>query len=317
MRLRKLLITIISFGFIYSNAVSAEEKRQPVIDMHMHGYSGEFQIPNPNTGKLTVRNGDEHRKASLMTMQVHNVVLGAVSANADLETSSQILAAWRIDAGESLLTGLFFGKKAGYPPPGLVRELIDSGQIDFLGEMGFQYDGLSPSHSDFNEYYDLAQELNVPVGIHTGMAAPETPYNCCPSFRLSLGNPYLLEGVLVKYPKLRVWAMHAGGQYFNEMVTMMTMYPQLYVDVSPYTWLEAGNDALLDRFLKLAKEQEVLDRVMFGSDQMRWPEAIEMAVRRVKSIDYLSDGEKAGILYDNAARFLRLSNEQIAAHHAN
>ena len=44
--------------------------------------------------------------------------------------------------------------------------------------------------------------------------------------------------------------MHAGGQYFNEMVTMMTMYPQLYVDISPYTWLEAGNDALLDRFLK-------------------------------------------------------------------
>ncbi len=95
------------------------------------------------------------------------------------------------------------------------------------------------------------------------------------------------------------------------------MYPQLYVDISPYTWLEAGNDALLDRFLKLAKEQGALDRVMFGSDQMRWPEAIEMAIQRVKSIDYLSDREKADILYDNAARFLRLSSEQIAAHHAN
>lgn len=288
-----------------------------MIDMHLHGYLGELDVPNPNTARITVRNGDEHRRASLKVMEDNNIVLGAVSANTDLESALQILAAWRSDAGGRFLTGLFIGKTAGYPPADLVRELILSEQIDFLGEMGFQYDGFSPSHSDFDEYYELAQELNVPVGIHTGMAAPGTPYNCCPNFRLGLGNPYLLEGVLVKYPKLRVWAMHAGGQYFNEMVTMMTMYPQLYVDISPYTWLDAGNDALLDRFLRLAKEQNVLDRVMFGSDQMRWPEAIGAAVQRVKSLDYLTEKEKAKILYDNAARFLRLDKEQVSAHYAN
>ena len=65
----------------------------------------------------------------------------------------------------------------------------------------------------------------------------------------------------------------------------------------------------------MAKEQGVLDRVMFGSDRMRWPEAIEMAVKRVKSIDYLSDREKKGILYDNAARFLRLTEDEIARYH--
>jgi len=317
MKLRKLMITIFTFGLMSCHAINAEESQLPVIDMHLHGYWGEFAIPNPNTGNISVSNGDEHRKASLKLMENHNVVLSAVSANADLETASLILRAWGNDAEERLLKGLFFGKNAGYPPAELVRELIVSGQIDFLGEMGFQYDGRSPSDSDFYEYYELAQDLDVPVGIHTGTAAPGTPYNCCPDFRLGLGNPYLLEDVLVRYPQLRIWAMHAGGQYFNEMVTMMTMYPQLYVDISPYTWLEAGNDALLDRFLRLAKEQNALDRVMFGSDQMRWPEAIGMAVRRVRSLDYLSDREKAGILYDNAARFLRLNNEQIAAHHAN
>ena len=153
------------------------------------------------------------------------------------------------------------------------------------------------------------------MGIHTGMSAPGTPLRCCPKFRLSLGNPYLLEDLLIRFPRLRVWAMHAGGQHFNEMVTMMKMYPNLHVDISPYTWLDAGNAELLDRFLRLAKEQGVLDRVMFGSDQMRWPEAIEVAVNRVKSIDYLSDLEKKGILYDNAARFLQLSKEEIARHH--
>ena len=311
------LLIFISISLLLASPIQAQDTRKPVIDMHMHGYLGELAMPNPITGKILVHNGDEHRKASLRLMEDHNVVLGAVSANADLETASQILGAWRSDAGERLLKGLFFGKKAGYPSIDLVRELIASEEIDFLGEMGFQYDGRSPSDPELFEYYELAQELDVPVGIHTGMAAPETPYHCCPDFRLSLGNPYLLEDVLVRYPRLRIWAMHAGGHYFNEMVTMMRMYPQLYVDISPYTWLEGGNDALLDRFLKLAKEQDARDRVRVGAYHRRWLETIIMSRQRVKSIDYLSDREKEGILYDNAARFLQLSREQIAAHHAN
>lgn len=288
---------------------------QPIIDMHMHAYSGGLDIPNPNTGVIVAHNGDEHRKQSLMFMKKHNVVLGAVSLNTDPELAFQVLNAWEGDAEGRLLKGLFMGKKAGYPPIDSVRKWITSGEIDFLGELGLQYDGRSPSDTELYKYYELAQELDVPVGIHTGMSAPGTPYNCCPHFRLSLGNPYLLEDLLVKYPKLRVWAMHAGGQYFNEMVTMMTMYPQLYVDISPYTWLEAGYAELLDRFLRLAKEQKVHNRVMFGSDQMRWPEAIEIAIKRVKSLDYLSDEEKADILYNNAARFLKLSEKETAEHY--
>jgi hypothetical protein len=300
---------------VSGHAESELSNKQPVIDMHMHAYSGVLDIPNPNTGKLMVRNGGEHRMASLRFMEKHHVVLGAVSVSVEPETAFQVLGDWERDLGKRVLRGLFFGKKAGFPPVESVRDWISSGQIDFLGEMGFQYDGFSPSDPELFNYYELAQELDVPVGIHTGMSAPKTPLRCCPKFRLSLGNPYLLEDILVRFPRLRIWAMHAGGQYYNEMVTMMTMYPQLYVDVSPYTWLDRGYAELLDRFLKLTKEQGVLDRVMFGSDQMRWPEAIGMAVHRIKSIDYLDEQEKAGILYDNAARFLRLSDEQIAAHH--
>lgn len=288
---------------------------QPVIDMHLHAYAGGLGIPNPNTGKVSVRSADEHRIASLRFMEENHVVLGAVSANDEPDTALEVLDAWGAEAGGRLLRGLFFGKKAGYPPVESVRAWIEAGKIDFLGEMGFQYDGRSPSDPELFEYYELAQELDVPVGIHTGMSAPGTPLRCCPKFRLSLGNPYLLEDLLIRFPRLRVWAMHAGGQHFNEMVTMMTMYPKLYVDISPYTWLDAGNAELLDRFLRLAKEQGALDRVMFGSDQMRWPEAIGMAVNRVKSIEYLSDQERAGILYDNAARFLRLTENEIARHY--
>jgi predicted TIM-barrel fold metal-dependent hydrolase len=53
---------------------------------------------------------------------------------------------------------------------------------------------------------------------------------------------------------------------------------------------------------------------MFGSDQMTWPDAIGMAVVAIEKADFLSAEQKRDILYNNAARFLRLSPEQIARH---
>jgi predicted TIM-barrel fold metal-dependent hydrolase len=56
-------------------------------------------------------------------------------------------------------------------------------------------------------------------------------------------------------------------------------------------------------------------RVMFGSDQMVWPGVIERAIEAIESAEFLSEAQKRDILYNNAARFLRLSDAQIAKHH--
>ena len=54
---------------------------------------------------------------------------------------------------------------------------------------------------------------------------------------------------------------------------------------------------------------------MFGSDQMEWPETITLAIEAIQSADFLTEEQRADILYNNAARFLRLSEEEIARHH--
>jgi uncharacterized protein len=46
---------------------------------------------------------------------------------------------------------------------------------------------------------------------------------------------------------------------------------------------------------------------MFGSDQMRWPEKIADGIEAIESADFLNEEQKRDILYNNAARFLRLS----------
>jgi hypothetical protein len=48
-------------------------------------------------------------------------------------------------------------------------------------------------------------------------------------------------------------------------------------------------------------------RVMSGSDQMVWPGAIEYGISVIEQAPFLSAEQKRDILYNNAARFLRLN----------
>ena len=64
-----------------------------------------------------------------------------------------------------------------------------------------------------------------------------------------------------------------------------------------------------------AVEAGLSKRIMFGSDQMQWPETIALAIDAIDTADFLTAEQKADIFYNNAARFLRLSEEEIARHH--
>jgi hypothetical protein len=54
---------------------------------------------------------------------------------------------------------------------------------------------------------------------------------------------------------------------------------------------------------------------MYGSDQMFWPKAIGASIEAVESAPFLSEEQKRDIFYNNAARFLRLSKNEIERHH--
>ena len=95
---------------------------------------------------------------------------------------------------------------------------------------------------------------------------------------------------------------------------MMNMYPQLYTDISILNWMP-GMETVLESFLQKAKHMGMLDRILFGTDQMVWHDAIGIAIDRVNSLDFLTAEEKADIFYNNAARFLGLTEAEINKHH--
>lgn len=312
--MKHLLAALMLIAPTMARAQTASVYRGPIIDVHLHAHTteslGKDPSPNPATGQLSAKTGDEHLHRSLELMKQHKVVLGIVSSD-----SLENVRRWGAAAPGRFLKGIAMSDPTMFMTPDELDRLFQEKRVDVLGEVGAQYAGYSPSDSAFDPYWALAEKHGVPVAIHTGGAPPSTPYTCCPKFRLRLGDPLLLEDLLVKYPRLKVYVMHAGGFFWENALMLMTMYPHVYVDIGALSWTPIAGDLLVP-FLQEAKRRRLLDRVMFGSDQMRWPEAITIAIDRVNGLDFLTLDEKKKIFYDNAAKFLGLSAEEIARHHA-
>lgn len=299
-------------------APAVSQVRQPIIDMHLHAYGPEWsgRPPNPATGVPAPASEGDHMQETLQVMARHHVVLAVVSG------PLQAVAEWRAAAPGRILGSPLFGRPAvdatGQSLASLdsLEALYKSGSLQAMAEVTAQYEGLSPSDPALEPYFALAERLDIPVGIHTGTSFPGTPYSGSPNFRVALGNPLLLEDLLVRHPNLRVYIMHGGAPWTRETSALLSMYPQVYMDVAVINWI--GGERAIPRFHEFLREmiaEGFGKRIMFGTDQMRWPDAIGLAIDAVQSAEFLSEEQKRDILYNNAARFLKLTEAQISAHH--
>jgi predicted TIM-barrel fold metal-dependent hydrolase len=168
-----------------------------------------------------------------------------------------------------------------------------------MGEIGSQLMGVAPNDPALEPYFALAEEFDVPVLIHTEGIGPPVP-----GFRSAAGRPLLLEEVLARHRKLRVFVENSGYPFLDEMIAMMYQYPQLYGDLSTITWVIPR--PAFQRYVEALVSAGLGKRLMFGSDQMRWPEKIDEAINAIEKADFLTAEQKRDILYNNAARFLRL-----------
>lgn len=300
MRLPTCLILLLACGPLFAGAPGAPAYDGPIIDVHLHVGPAAPGAPNPATGVATTANSDAQREAlTLERMRRHGIVLGLVSG------PDAAAASMRRAGGDAIWAGAFLDDgRTPLPPPDVLQAAFARGELRVLGEIAAQYHGLDPSEAWFEPYLALAEEFDVPVGIHTGLAPPGAAYGCCPGFRIDLGNPLRLEPLLKRHPDLRVWLMHAGWPFLQETKALLYMYPQVHADVSVINWIIPR--AEFHAYLQALMQAGLGDRLMFGSDQMVWPEAITMAVEGVDSAPFLTMADKRAIFHDNAARFLRV-----------
>ena len=217
---------------------------------------------------------------------------------------------WKDAAGDRVIPGTSFNE--GMQPG--ARISLDELRKDFttdgfrvMGEIGLQYEGLSPSDPSVDKYFALAEELDIPVAIHMGTGGSGRANVTSPKFRGSMGNPLLLEDLLARHPKLRVQVMHAGYPMMENMLTLLQANSHVYVDVAGLIWSYPLKE--VNRYIQRLVEAGFEDRVMFGTDQMEWPKLMAYSISIIQNADYLTPEEKRDILYNNAARFLRLDKK--------
>jgi predicted TIM-barrel fold metal-dependent hydrolase len=189
-----------------------------------------------------------------------------------------------------------------------LREAFTSGGFKVMGEIGLQYEGMSPSDPSVDEYFALAEELDVVVGIHMGTGGSGRANLTTPKFRGSMGNPLLMEELLAKHPKLRVWIMHAGYPMIDNLLTLLQANSHVYVDVAGLIWSYPIKE--VNRYIQRMVEAGFEDRVMFGTDQLLWPNLMSQSINIIDTAEYLTPEQKRDILYNNAARFLRLDQKR-------
>lgn len=258
---------------------------------------------------------------TLASMRRYNV-FGMLGGSPELVAAWQKAAPGRFIAGLDLRFDATTGRaKAAtavdapvrWLPVDSVRALHRAGAFTVLAEVMNQYAGMAPDDPRLEGYWALAEELEIPVGIHVGGGGPGEPYTGSPAFRARLQSALTLEEVLVRHPKLRLYIMHAGYPLREDLQALLFTHPQVYVELSMAVNVEAR--PAFYRFLRELVEAGYGDRIMFGSDQMVWPQLIDAGIRSIEAAPFLTPGQKRDILYNNAARFLRLSPAEIARHH--
>ncbi len=267
--------------------------------------------PGPVLGQTPRRIIDAHAHVTLSTFPAvlaafrqHGVVLAVASGRREEDVPE--LTRLADAAGVMLLSGFISETEL----LGLSTDSLDSrfarGAWSFVGELAPQYVGVAPGDPALDPIFRWAQARDLPVGIHLGLTQPGIALGRRPAYRVSLGNPLLLEDVLVRFPRLRLWVMHAGNPFLEEMIGLLYMFSEVYVDLSAAGCsaprVDTGWCPLRDLVTRGFE-----DCLMFGTDVAADTGIVARSIEYMERAEFLTPGQRDKIFCLNAQRFFRLA----------
>ena len=118
--------------------------------------------------------------------------------------------------------------------------------------------GLPPDDRRYYPLYAACCDLDITFCTQVGHAGP---------MRASEpGRPIpYLDNVALEFPELRIVGGHTGVPWLEEMISLATKYPNVYIDTSAYT-ARRYPAALVDYLRRHGRR-----KVLFGSNHPFWP----------------------------------------------
>ena len=226
--MRRILVTMLLI--LVPTWTAAEEPPLPIIDMHLHARDAPdpprplclpvtvYGVVNPAcTSPILSPLTDEELVEQTVEILERRNILGVISGHPltrvrrfQEAAPNRLIPAYQLNLGDD-----------DHPSPDDLRRYLRAGDFQVLGEIENQYAGIAPDDERMDPYWALAEDLDIPVALHLGEGYPGAPYLGSPKYRAQLGNPFLLEEVLVRFPKLRIYVMHYGSPMVDEMIAIL------------------------------------------------------------------------------------------------
>ena len=195
----RIWVLALGMHFCISPLVAQEDKAEPIIDMHFHGaFVFDEKSVQPIQPWLDAFDTYNIQHAVLMAYPHH-------------------LAAWTPQAPGRFIPSLMFPCMRQFvrqcfaddenllPDIAWLRGEVEAGRIAMLGEVVTELFGIFPNDSALEPYFGLAEEFDIPFGLHMGpgpawAVTTQSIYSDFPDFQIRAGNPLELEEVLRRHP---------------------------------------------------------------------------------------------------------------------
>jgi len=168
--------------------------------------------------------------------------------------------------------------------------------------------GWYPDDPRMDPIYELIEDLRVPILFHSGVVPWISDIHGQGPLLSKYSRPVYYEGVVRKFPKLKIILAHMGWPWFMESITVAYLTPNIYLDLC--TDFTTATARLKEEALKMALETIGVERLLYASDAtpLGWEYMREHLDRTVKLLRRLKVSEEdiAKILGGNARKLFKL-----------
>ncbi len=263
-----------------------------IIDCHVHLNNYHDQIAVSLDESL-----DKLQEAMAEASVDHSIVLTSYVVNPNRPSTAEVVRAVEKVKNLSVVAGISYTH---------YKERDLRQMADFLKDrlvVGLKlypgYEPFYPHDPRLRVVYDLAEEFDVPVMIHSG-----DTYS--PKGKLKYSHPLEVDEVAVDYPNVKFVICHLGNPWLTDCMEVVYKNKNVYTDFSGLV-LGEFTEAFED-FMERQIEDAILyagepNYLLYGTD---WPICgMKSYVEFVKQLK-MSDEQKHQIMYENARRLFRL-----------
>ena len=161
------------------------------------------------------------------------------------------------------------------------------------------YEPFYPHDKRLQVVYELAEEFDVPVMIHSG-----DTYS--PTGKLKYAHPLEIDEVAVDHPKVKFVICHLGNPWLTDCMEVVYKNSNVYADISGLVlgeFTEAFEDYMVEEIGDVIVYAGDPGRFLFGTD---WPIcSMKSYISFVRQLA-LSEEALHGIMYENARQLFKL-----------